>query len=651
MDPPDRIAGGARCKQSPDVHSTRAASLSRRVIAFVAVIALGDAMRDSSLQPKRLWAELATVGVLVGLTAWASLALARGPGGLVAIWIGNGLLTGWLSSRPTALWWRYVVVGFAADLAAHLFSGFALFHAGAISLSNLAEVLIVAGVVRHWVPDISDPKRWLTLGGFATSSTLVACLVSGLLPAWIAARHSGAYFQPLLSWYAAHVVGMVTMATFTLVLLRERIGVFFSGARRRWSFAACLLLLCVVAVAVFLSEYPVMFMAYPPLLLLAFRHRFLGVGAGIVSLALIGSIATALGYGPIWLPPDIGLFGRIALLQLYVAGGCLITIPVALAVAERRRLTARIRQSEHRYRLLADYSHDIILHMRADGERLYISPSAKDILGWEPGELLGRDWGYLHAEDRGQLAEQLGDVINAQALRTSVYRFRHKAGHYVWLEAAARPILREEEPGQVDIIVVGRDVTRRIEAERALEESRRELERLARTDPLTGVANRRYFQERLDQALSRLARRDASPLALLYLDVDDFKQINDRHGHGIGDLVLRIFAQQLQDHVRATDLVARFGGDEFAVLLEDTRAVEVAEVVARKLVTTIGGLVIPGLPQGVTTSLGGAYARQPVDAAALLAVADAALYEAKQAGRNTYRLRSADRAGPASAIA
>ena len=608
-------------------------------------------MGDASFQPKRLWAELLTVGVLVGLTAWASLALARGPGESAAIWIGNGLLTGLLLSRPTALWWRYVALGFAADLAAHLFSGFTLPHAGAIGLSNLAEVLIVAGTVRHWVPNISDRKHWLTLGGFATFSTLVACLISGLVPAWIAARQSGFYFQPLLNWYAAHVVGMVTMATFTLVLLRERIGVFFSGVRRRWSFAACVLLLCVVAVAVFLSEYPVLFMAYPPLLLLAFRHRFLGVGAGVVSLALIGSIATALGHGPIWLPPDIGPFGRIALLQLYVAGGCLMTIPVALAVAERRRLTARLRQSEHRYRLLADYSHDIILHMRADGERLYISPSAKDILAWEPDELLGRNWTHLHADDREQLAGQLGEVMNAQAPRTALYRFRHKAGHYVWLEAVARPIVRDNEPGRVDIIVAGRDVTRRIEAERALEESRRELERLARTDPLTGVANRRCFEERLDQALSRLARRGTPPLALLYFDVDYFKQINDSQGHGIGDLVLRTFARQLQRLVRKTDLVARYGGDEFAVLLEDARSVEDAELVARKLVTTIGSLVIPGLPQGITTSLGGGYTRRPVDAAALLAVADAALYEAKQAGRNTYRLRLMDQAGPAAATA
>lgn len=633
--------GGARCKENTGVSSARELSLPRRGIA------IENAMRDSSIAPDRLWVELTTVGMLVGLTAWTSLALTQSPGEFAAIWVGNGLLTGWLSARPTALWWRYAVVGFVADLTAHLLSGFPPLQAGAFGLSNLAEVLIVAGVVRHWVPDISDPKRWLTLGGYATSSTLVACLISGLLPSWIAARNSGSYFQPLLSWYAAHVVGMVTIATFTLVLLRERIGVFFSGARRRWSFAACLLLLCAVAVAVFLSEYPVMFMAYPPLLLLAFRHRFLGVGAGILSLALIGSAATALGYGPIWLPPDIGLFGRIALLQLYVAGGCLMTIPVALAVAERRRLTARIRQSEHRYRLFADYSHDIIMHMGADGEKLYISPSAKEILGWEPAELLGRDWPHLHPEDREQLAQQLGEVLDTRTPRTSIYRIRHKAGHYVWLETVARTIPREGEPGQLDVIVAGRDVTSRIEAERALEESRRELERLARTDPLTGMANRRYFEERLDQALSRLARRDTSPLALLYLDVDCFKQINDRHGHGIGDLVLRIFAQQLQDHVRVTDLVARFGGDEFAVLLEDTRSIEDAEIVARKLVATIGGLVIPGLPQGVTTSLGAAYARQPIGAAALLAAADAALYEAKQAGRNTYRLRIADRGDPA----
>lgn len=81
--------------------------------------------------------------------------------------------------------------------------------------------------------------------------------------------------------------------------------------------------------------------------------------------------------------------GQIALLHIYIAGGCLMTIPVALAMAERKRLMARVRESELRYRMLADYSHDVIVRMTALGERLYVPPSAHDILGWPPEEMLG----------------------------------------------------------------------------------------------------------------------------------------------------------------------------------------------------------------------------------------------------------------------
>lgn len=589
---------------------------------------------------RRLWADRLVAMFLIGAVDWLSLTLALGPGELTAVWIGNGILAGWLLSRPTSSWPGYIVAGLVADVAAHLMSGYSVASGSALAASNIVEVLIVAGGIRRMVDDVGDPKRWIFLGAVATGSTLIACAVSGLLAAAvISATSGGSFLTNLLTWYAAHVVGMVIVGTFTLVALREGLGLVIASGRRG-SFIGTMLLVVLVSVAAFASSYPVLFLPYLPLLLGAFRHRFAGVTVGVVLLTLVGSIATALGHGPLSAMAEVGPSSRIALLQLYIAAGCLMTIPVALAMAEHKRLTARLRDSQQRYKMLADYSHDVVVRMRANGERLYVSPSARDMLGWEAEEMLGSRWSLVHPDDRERQAEAMTQVIASGEPRTEVYRVRHKDGHYVWVEAVTRPIPSADREDEWDIIYAGRDVTARVATEQALEESRRELERLARTDALTGLANRRQFDERLSLALMRL-RRHGFPVALLYLDIDHFKIINDSHGHAIGDGILCGFAQRLLDNVRATDLVARLGGDEFVVIVDDAALPGAAEAIAGKLIQTMTRpICVDGRELKVTASIGIAYSHEPVDVRTLMSCADAALYSAKKAGRNTYRMKS-----------
>lgn len=597
-------------------------------------------MDRPSTMSHRQWKDLAVLILLIGATDWLSLMLALGPGELTAVWIGNGILGGWLLSRPTSLWPGYIAGGLAADFLAHLLTGYSVAYGLALAVSNIVEVLIVAGGIRRMVGDVGDPKRWITLGVVATGSTLIACAVSGVLAAMaITATSGGSFLTHLLTWYAAHVVGMVIVGTFTLVALREGLGLVIASGKRG-SFVGTMLLLVLVALAAFSSPYPVLFLPYLPLLFGAFRHGFAGVTVGVVLLALIGSIATAMGQGPLAAIANIAPSSRIALLQLYIAAGCLMTIPVALAMAEHKRLTQRLRDSQQRYKMLADYSHDVVVRMRANGERLYVSPSAKDMLGWEADEMLGTRWSLVHPEDRDRQADAMAQVIASGEPKTEVYRVRHKDGHYVWVEAVTRPIPSADREGEWDIIYAGRNVTRRIATEHALEESRRELERLARTDTLTGLANRRQFDERLSLAILRL-RRHEFPIALLYLDIDHFKTINDKHGHAIGDGILCAFAQRLLDNVRATDLVARLGGDEFVVIVDDAALPDAAETIARKLIETMTQpMRVEGRELKVTTSIGIAYTHAPVDARTLMSCADAALYAAKEAGRNTYCMKS-----------
>jgi diguanylate cyclase (GGDEF)-like protein/PAS domain S-box-containing protein len=590
--------------------------------------------------PRTYWADRTILAVLIATTAWLSLTLARGPGELAAIWVGNGILTGWLLSRRTATWPGYLLTAFAAELPARMLAGDNAPYAIAMAACNMVEVLVVAGAVRRMVPDVRDPRNWMRLGGIATASTLVACTVSGLLAAGVAnAMHAQPFLPEFGRWFAAHVVGMVVVATMTLVALRRELSAFVARGRR-WDLVATLALLVIVATGVFLVSHNLLFLAYPPLLLAAVRHRFVGAALGVIALALVAATATTLGHGPLW-HEGLGDTGRIAVIQLYIAGGCLLTIPVCLAMAERDRLARRLLESERRYRMLADHSHDAIVRVRDDGERTYVSPSATEMLGWTNAELAGAHWDIVHPEDRERQHQAMADALATGAPRTDIYRLRHRDGHDVWVEAVSRAIPADDPGGRIDLMITARNINRRVAAEQALAESRRELERQSRVDALTELPNRRQLDERLALALKRL-QRHGTAVAVLCLDIDRFKLINDGHGHATGDAVLQAFGKRLCENVRETDLVARLGGDEFVILLEDASPGD-AEAVARKLVDTMTVPIDVGHMQlAVSTSIGVACTAQPTDAATLLAQADAALYVAKKAGRNRYHVAGAD---------
>ncbi|WP_198119991.1 diguanylate cyclase domain-containing protein [Massilia rhizosphaerae] len=168
----------------------------------------------------------------------------------------------------------------------------------------------------------------------------------------------------------------------------------------------------------------------------------------------------------------------------------------------------------------------------------------------------------------------------------------------------------------------------------AAREYERQLHALAHSDHLTGLPNRRSHEERLAQAIAR-ARRNATPLALAYLDIDHFKQINDSLGHATGDAVLREFAQRLAATVRSTDTVARLAGDEFVIVLEQVGSPLECDRIAAKLHDAIRPpFELDGRTIRVTSSIGIAWSAHP-DPSALAHVADEALYRSKHAGRDT----------------
>jgi diguanylate cyclase (GGDEF)-like protein len=208
---------------------------------------------------------------------------------------------------------------------------------------------------------------------------------------------------------------------------------------------------------------------------------------------------------------------------------------------------------------------------------------------------------------------------------------RHDAeGEVRWYSVIGEPVF-DAQGNFTGYRGVGRDVTERKRTEQ-------ELERLAHYDKLTGLPNRVTLQDRLAQALQR-ARRAETLLAVMFLDLDQFKEVNDSLGHAAGDELLQSVATRLTGCVRSTDTVARLGGDEFTVLLEGMRNVEEVDLVARKILAAVAQPhCAAGRELFVSTSIGvTVYPLDDQDQETLLKNADRAMYQAKQAGRNNVQ--------------
>ena len=309
---------------------------------------------------------------------------------------------------------------------------------------------------------------------------------------------------------------------------------------------------------------------------------------------------------------------------------------LAAELQRRRRAEAKAERLSTHYRLLAEHSSDALCEIKFEGGFRYVSPAMERLLGWTMEDLAGVDPRTLtHPDDceRMRFTERLTPEAGPQIAR---FRHRCKDGGYLWVEASIQLTFKNHIPD--GFVTVMRDVTDRVEAERRLAEASTELGRLAATDELTGLANRRHFDQELDRDWQRAAR-DGVALSLLMLDIDFFKLYNDTYGHAGGDDVLQAVSAAIGSVLhRSADLAARWGGEEFAMLLPNTDVAGATEV-AERVRIAVEELNIPhrGSRCGqLTVSVGVATAYPSVHLGAkpLVAEADANLYEAKRQGRN-----------------
>ena len=260
-------------------------------------------------------------------------------------------------------------------------------------------------------------------------------------------------------------------------------------------------------------------------------------------------------------------------------------------------------------------------------------------LGHDPDHLLGtRDWAQrlIHPDDLAKVGEAMSRMLEKDAQGSSVeFRLRTGDGSVRWVENRYIPV-RSKEGLLVEVEGIVIDITERKAAEE-------KIALLARTDGLTGLANRATFNERLRQVFAA-AQRGAPAFAVLYLDLDKFKPVNDTLGHPIGDLLLQEVAARLKSCTRESDLVARLGGDEFVVLQCEIHDAANAGELAGKIQSELARpYMLNGNEVSISVSIGICAYDLTIDAAdAMLAQADRALYRSKKEGRNQYHFHSDD---------
>jgi diguanylate cyclase (GGDEF)-like protein/PAS domain S-box-containing protein len=313
--------------------------------------------------------------------------------------------------------------------------------------------------------------------------------------------------------------------------------------------------------------------------------------------------------------------------------------PASLEKALRHAIThqaalAKLAESEQRYALALQGAEEGLFDWDVGADRLYLSPRWKQMLGYAdpeigdaPGEWLGR----VHQDDRAALTQALETHLSGASNHFEhEHRIQHRDGSYRWM--LARGLAVRDANGRATRVVGSQtDVTDRKAAEQRLQHD-------AMHDALTGLPNRVLFLDRLDQAIRR-AQRSTPPAAaaVLFLDLDRFKVVNDSLGHEVGDRLLNAVAQRLEAAVRPPDTVARLGGDEFTILLDGVTDVHEASAVAERVQQTLrAAFRIDERELFVDASIGIALADADAAPESVLRDADVAMYRAKAGGKGRH---------------
>ncbi len=573
-----------------------------------------------------------TVGFSAGYVVWQEPPSAETD----LLWIANGVLLAYLLLAPRRRWLAYLAAGSTGQwICASLVNHGWMANLPEVFL-NGAEVLVSALLLKARSRDLPDFTRLQYQLRFLGMAVLAGPAAAGVF--------FGIYSQSFLGgnlpadwvrWIAADGLGTAVMTPACVALFRSGLKLP-NPAHRAWIY--WLLLVAGTVIAFQQSAWPPGALIYPLLVLMLLAMGMAWASLGALFVTIAGSYLTT---------SNRHLFGGAGAyadhpavrLQVLVVSAIFTLYCISIVLERQAAAERKLSEIAALHRLVTENSRDLIILAGMDGQRSYVSGAAQSVAGWMPEELVRYNSVELvHPDDRRRVGETLARLKAGKDGELVEYRMLRREGNYLWVEASLR-LIRDATTGKPKgVLNLARDISQRKRAEQELREAYAAIEALAVTDPLTRLANRRRF----DQSLStewRRALREGQPLSLLLMDVDHFKSYNDAYGHLRGDSCLKQIAEAALDVVtRPGDVVARFGGEEFAVILPNTvsyGAEEIAhqlceEVRRRKLThaSSATGQVTVSVGCATMTPVQGQPALQ------LIQHADEALYQAKGQGRD-----------------
>jgi diguanylate cyclase (GGDEF)-like protein/PAS domain S-box-containing protein len=289
-------------------------------------------------------------------------------------------------------------------------------------------------------------------------------------------------------------------------------------------------------------------------------------------------------------------------------------------------------KSESRFRSIVENSSDLIWEVDINARYTYLSPNIKELLGYEANERIGKSpFDFMPEDEAKSIAKKFAEILNERRPFTALENTnQHKDGHKVIMETNGLPIF-DEEGLLSGYRGIDRDITER-------KRSEEKIKHMAYYDELTDLPNRTLFKDRLTQEC-HLADRNKSYVAILFMDIDHFKKINDTLGHMVGDMLIQEISKRLKEVIRASDTVARFGGDEFAIIIPHLKNVQGVDHVLKSIENSF---TVPFkiLEHELFVNFSIGYSYYPIDGNnidLLLRNADTAMYHAKDNGRNYYQ--------------
>jgi diguanylate cyclase (GGDEF)-like protein/PAS domain S-box-containing protein len=520
----------------------------------------------------------------------------------------------------------------------NLIMGSSAVSAGGIALSNTLAPLFTSWLLNYSRFDsrFSHQKDVVRLLVYTAIGMLISA-TGGVATLWLSGRvTTSVLMDAWYLWWLGDTVGVLIAAPFLLTLTRQN---YKQLVERPNEVVFFMLLLLAASWFTFLSPLNIpnlAFLSIPFVLWASLRFGMTGASITTMMLSIMAAWGTATGHGTFAISHrDEALFILWAYISTLTGANLIITALLADSrkmSLEREQALADIRLREEHLRSITETLPILVALIGCDERYKYCNTTYWHVFGKRLDQIVGKTVREFFGDDvyavlQPNIAKAMsGERAVFEAAFTVFGENRHLEGRY---------IPQRNSDGEVTgMYVTAWDIT---------QSRRRELNLAdkASKDALTGLLNREGILGVLDNKIDeQYKHREA--LAVFFLDVDKFKQVNDTLGHAMGDQVLITFANRLRSAVRETDFVARLGGDEFVVVLSSIDSPHIAELVAQKVIDVIvQPMDLGGRPYVITTSIGIAYIeRQKITSKDLLDEADAALYMAKSAGRNIYRMRN-----------